>query len=242
MGRWRIGRQIRALRRRRGWCQADLGARLDASRELISRIENDRLDNVPAGKIQSCVEQLGGYLRLDVLWQGERLPRLLDARHAALQNGFTGVLERSGWLPRPEVSFNHYGDRGRIDILAYHPATGTLLVVEIKAEIADAQDTLGRLDIKVRVAPRLAAGAGWAVSGVVPVLTVRDGSTPRRHVAQHAALFRRFELRGRAALTWIRRPAGRPAGILVFLAESAESAEFTSQRRGTPSLAAAAPW
>lgn len=42
------------------------------------------------------------------------------------------------------MSFNHYGDRGRYDILAFHPPTGILLVVEVKTGIGDVQATLGR--------------------------------------------------------------------------------------------------
>jgi len=188
------------------------------SREMISRIENDRLDNIPAGKLQSCVQELGGFLRVEVLWQGERLPRLLDARHAALQNQFVLLLERDGWAVRVEVSFNHFGDRGRIDVLAYHPATGVLAVVEIKPTVGDAQDTLGRLDIKVRLAPKIAADLGWRVSAALPVLVLEGGTTPRRQVSQHDGLFRRFDHRGRSALAWLRHPGvPPPAGILLFL-------------------------
>src|SRR5688500_6492572 len=158
---------------------------------MISRVENDRLDNVPAGRVQACVHELGAYLRLDVIWQGERLPRLLDARHAALQNRFALFLEGCGWVIRPEVSFNHFGDRGRVDLLAYHPAARLLAVVEIKPNVGDVQDTLGRLDVKVRVAPTIAAELGWTASAAVPVLVLDDGTTQRRHVAQHEGLFRR---------------------------------------------------
>ncbi len=144
------------------------------SRELISRIENDRLDNIPAGKLQSCVQELGGYLRVEVLC--------------------------------------------RIDVLASHVRTRVLAVVEIKPTVGDAQDTLGRLDVKVRLARKIAADLGWRASSVVPVLVLEDGTTPRRHVSQHAGLFRRFERRGRSAMAWLRAPVGPPpAGILLFL-------------------------
>ncbi len=185
---------------------------------MISRVENDRLDNVPAGRVQACVHELGAYLRLDVLWQGERMPRLLDARHAALQNRFAVLLEECGWVVRPEVSFNDFGDRGRIDVLAYHPAARLLAVVEIKPSVGDVQDTLGRLDVKVRLAPKIAGELGWNASAAVPVLVLENGTTQRRHVTQHDGLFRRFERRGRSALAWLRRPGrASPAPILLFL-------------------------
>jgi transcriptional regulator with XRE-family HTH domain len=229
--RWRIGRQVRALRKRRRWRQQDLANRLGCSRELISRIENNRLDNIPAGKLHRCVEELGGYLRVDVIWQGERLPRLMDARHAALQNRFVQVLEAAGWKVRVEVSFNHYGDRGRIDVLAWHAATGELAVVEIKPSLGDAQDTLGRLDVKARVARVLTGELGWTARCVIPALVLAEGTTQHRHVSEHDALFRRYSLRGRGALAWLRHPDGStPSGVLLFLESPGSHASDTRRR------------
>lgn len=232
MPRWRVGRQVRALRQRRGWRQEDLAAQLGCSRELVSRIERDLIDNVPAGKVQACVEALGGYLRMDVHWQGERLPRLLDARHAALQNRFVVFLEQLGWVVRVEVSFNDYGDRGRIDVLAHHPATSTLAVIEIKPTIGDAQDAIGRLDAKARIAPKIVGDFGWRVETVVPVLVLDDATTPRRHVHQHAALFRRFDRRGRAATAWLRRPRGSPPGGLMLFLAGPPNSRRSNMKRG----------
>lgn len=187
------------------------------SRDTISRIENDRLDNVPAGTIQRCVEALGAYLRMDIAWQGERLPRLIDARHAALQNTFVALLAAWGWDTRVEVSFNHYGDRGRVDIVGYYAATRTLAIVEIKPDIDDAQETVGRLDVKVRLGRTIAAEAGWTVDRIVPVLVLENGASPRRHVRAHEGLFRRFTLRGASARAWLRAPSAEAEGLLLFV-------------------------
>lgn len=215
-----IGPKLRALRTRRGWRQKDLADRLGWSRELISRIENDRLDNVPFGKIRACVDELGGFLRVEVQWQGERLARLIDARHAALQNRLVVLLQQLGWLVRVEVSFNHYGDRGRIDILAWHADSRALAVVEIKSRMDNAEETLGRLDVKVRLAREIAAPFGWEPVLIVPVLVLAEGTTQRRHLAEHVALFGGLDLRGRAAWAWLRRPRARdspPSGLLFFI-------------------------
>jgi len=233
--RWWVGAKVRALRKRRGWRQQDLATRVHPSRQLISRIENDRLANVPLGTLQACVDELGGFLRIDVQWQGERLARLVDARHAALQNRFVELLAQYGWDTRVEVSFNHFGERGRIDILAWHAAAGTVAVVEIKSRMDNAEETLGRIDIKARLAPGIAGDLRWSVTHVVPVLVVGEGTTQRRHLAQHAALFRRFALRGRGALAWLRRPATthRPDGLLLFL-ESPDSHHKSAGRPHGP--------
>jgi hypothetical protein len=128
---------------------------------------------------------------------------------------------------------NHYGDRGRIDVLGWHAATRALAVVEIKPSLGDAQETLGRLDVKARLGRMIGGELGWDVRVVVPVLVLSEGTTQRRHVAQHAALFRRYSPRGRDALSWLRRPIdSAPPGLLVFL-DSPDSHTGSARRRST---------
>jgi hypothetical protein len=143
-------------------------------------------------------------LVVDLRVDGER--PLTDERHARLQDWLVGWLASQGWLVAAEVSFNHYGDRGRIDVLAYHPAVRVVLVAEIKTRIDDVQDLIGRLDVKVRVAPGLAQARGWEGAHRVPAIVVAEGRTVRRRIASHASLFASFPLRGRRAMSWLRRP------------------------------------
>ncbi len=128
------------------------------------------------------------------------------------------MLRRFGWQTGVEVSFNHYGDRGRVDVLAFHPALAVLLVVEVKSAIGNTQDTVGRLDVKARLGGVLADGAGWPVpTTVVPALGVGDSRTARRIVAEHDAVFARYASRGRQARAWLRRPSRpAPTGLLWF--------------------------
>jgi transcriptional regulator with XRE-family HTH domain len=213
-----IGRGIRALRRRRGWRQRDLAAAAGISQTQVSRIERDQTDGVTLRVLRGCVAALEGYLAVDIRWRGEALDFLTDADHAALQEWAARALAEWGWEVLAEVSFNHYGDRGRIDLLAFHAASGCLAVIEIKSRIEDAQDTLGRLDIKVRLAPGIGRERGWLPTSVVAVLLVADDRTSQRRVADHPALFARFALRGRSAIAWLRRPRDpAPAGLLAFI-------------------------
>lgn len=152
----------------------------------------------------------------DIGWQRQEIDRLLDADHSALAALWTRRLEKLGWIVRSEVSFNHYGDRGRIDLLAYHPVYRVLLVIEIKTALVDAQALLGGLDVKARVAPHVARELGWQPRLVVPAIIMADGTTARRHLAGLDALFGRYALRGRAAASWLRAPEGSPTGILTF--------------------------
>ncbi|MGI8999503.1 MAG: hypothetical protein ACR2GO_07340, partial [Candidatus Limnocylindria bacterium] len=159
--------------------------------------------------------ELGAYLSVELRVSGER--PLSDARHAALQNYCAARLRRDGWTVETETSFNHYGDRGRVDVLAFHPTLRILLVIEIKTRIQDVQDLLGRLDVKKRVAPMLARDRGWEVAAIVPALIVREDRTSRRRVTEHTALFAVHSLRARAARAWLRHPLlPAPRGILLF--------------------------
>ena len=77
-------------------------------------------------------------------WRGGDLDRMVNARHAALHEAVALLFARhSGWTTAPEVSFSIYGERGAIDVLAWHAARRALLVVELKSEIVDVQGMLG---------------------------------------------------------------------------------------------------
>ena len=158
---------------------------------------------------------LGAHVSVDVRVDGER--PMKDARHAQLQDWLAGMLRKHGWSVLVEHSFNHFGDRGRIDVLAFHLIGRVLLVVEVKTRTDDAGDILGRLDVKRRVAPILARQQQWPATSTVPMLLVLEHRTNRRRIADHAAIFAGFTLRGRAASAWIRRPgAPEPSAILLF--------------------------
>ncbi len=155
-------------------------------------------------------------LNWDIGWQRQEIDRLLDADHSALAALWADRLEKCGWTVRSEVSFNRYGDRGRIDILAFHLVERVLLVIEIKTVLVDAQALLGSLDVKARVCPSVAREIGWQPRHVVPAIVLLDGTTQRRRLSALAPLFSRYSLRGREAATWLRGPAGSPTGILTF--------------------------
>ncbi|MGH2358559.1 MAG: hypothetical protein ACRDGJ_11225, partial [Candidatus Limnocylindria bacterium] len=175
-------------------------------------------------RIERVLAALDASLDLRVRWRGGELDRLLDQDHARLLELSASRLAATGWLLRHEVSFNHYGDRGRIDQLGYDPATRTLLVTEAKTGIFDTQDLLGRLDVKERLAPEIARRFGWRVERVVVVLVLADGRTNRRRIEQHPELFGRFSCRGRGVAVWLKDPQPLVGGLLVF--------EDLSSRRG----------
>jgi transcriptional regulator with XRE-family HTH domain len=213
----RLGRLMRVLRRRHRWRQADLAARAGVDRSVISRMESGRASTYTVETLRRCFEPLGVAVALDPWAPGAAVDRMLDEDHAALQSAWMAWLERHGWLARAEASYSVYGERGRVDILGFHPVRLTLAVTELKSDYVDTQDLLGSLDAKTRLATRIAAEVGWTgVECVVPVLIFKEDRTVRRRVAAHEPLFGRFSLRGPAALRWLRDPVSRPSGVLLF--------------------------
>lgn len=226
-----IGRTIRALRHRRGLRQSDLARQASVARSVLSDLEAGRLDGHALGALGRVVGAAGGMLRIDVLVPGGDLSRLLDADHAAMQNAWKGALERFGWQVEAEVTFNHCGERGSIDLLAWHSARRVLLVGEVKSALVDLQALLASIDRKCRVARILAAERGWAPAmDPVPSLLVVEGTTARRRIAEHAALFARFSVRGPAARQWLREPATAVSGLLSFT--QLPPARLGDRRRG----------
>lgn len=237
MLRSNLPRATRHLRRRNAWRQADLGVRAGVSAATVSRIERGEVRGVPLGTVERIASALGATVDVTVRWQGEQLDRLIDAGHARLQQDIASVLASLGWLSRAEVSFNHFGDRGVVDLLAFNPGVKVILVVEVKTSIGDLQAALGRLDVKARLGRSLAETVGWTDGrAVVPAFVVADTRTARRIVAQHEALFIRYSVRGRSALAWIRRPrVPAPTGLLWFAnVPDSHGASVTRGRRVRP--------
>lgn len=164
-------------------------------------------------------------------WRGGELDRLLDADHAALQTWMKERLQRFGWIVAAEVTYSRYGERGSIDLLAFLPSVGVLVVIEIKTIVADVGGLLRPLDAKVRLARGIARELGWTSRSVVPCLVLADQSTNRRRVADHQPLFERFSLRGRRADAWLRDPYTAGSGLLIFRFPS-PSLRRTGRRAG----------
>jgi len=213
----RFGLGMRALRRRRRWTQQRLAGAARVSRSTIGRIERGHADRVPPYILVRVAAALGGTLSVRLLWQGEGLDRLLDSAHADLTEQMLDRLRSVDWLATAEVSFNIRGERGTIDILAFHPRTGSLLVIEIKTVVPDLQAMLGTLDRKTRLAAEIARERGWHVRTVSRLLVLPDDRTARRRVEQHASTFdATLPARSVAVRRWLAAPTGALAGILFL--------------------------
>jgi transcriptional regulator with XRE-family HTH domain len=214
----RFGRSVRELRGRRSWRQDDLAQAAGVSRSVIARVEQGRADRVTIRTLESIVGALGARLVWRLDWRGEALDHLLDRSHAETVEWIVRTLRAFGWAPATEVSFNVFGERGSIDVLAFEPRSRALLVVEVKASIGDIQDTHMRLDRKARLAPRIAGERGWSAALVGKLLVIRSGSTARRRVTEFEATFgSTFPDRAIEVRRWLKWPSGKALAGLWFV-------------------------
>ncbi len=213
----RFGLALRALRRRRGWDQATLAARAGLSQASVSRCEGGAARDLTWRTLDRLVEALDAKLTVSAFWQGEALDRLLDAAHAEIVEAIVRLLESHGWEVIPEATFSIFGERGSIDILAFHPATGIVLVVEVKSAVPDMQGMLAGIDRKVRLAPAIARERKWAVTAVARLLVLPDSTTTRRRLAKHARTVRQTMPAGTVeARRWLAGPDGAFGGVMFL--------------------------
>jgi transcriptional regulator with XRE-family HTH domain len=216
-----IGRSLRALRLRCHARQVDVAERAGVSQQLVSNVERGRLATVSTATLRRILAAVDADLVTIVRWRGGDLDRLLDEGHADLVGRIVTLLQRRGWQVLSEVTFSEFGERGSIDVLAWHAPTRTLLVIEVKTEITSAEELLRRHDVKVRLAPKLGRDRfGASPACVGRLLVVADGTANRRRVERLAAILdTAYPSRGRDVRAWIARPQGDLRG-LVFTAQS----------------------
>jgi transcriptional regulator with XRE-family HTH domain len=213
----RIGAALRAVRLRHRWRQADVARRAGVSDQTVSRLERGRAANVTVHTLEAVAFALDMSLDVRPRWRGGELDRVLNAAHAAMHETLARMLRPPMWDLAPEVSFSVFGERGVIDALAFHGASRSLLVIELKTAIVDVQGMLGSVDRYVRLAPRLAAERGWPADVVAAAILVRESRTNRRRVSEHAAVLRAAYPRdGRTLRAWIAAPSG-PIRSMAFL-------------------------
>jgi len=89
--------------------------------------------------------------------------RQRDAAHAYASAFIRRRLERAAWVVDQEVEIGRETSRGWIDILAFQPTTGALLVIEVKTQILDVGAAQRQLGWYMREAPFAARRRGWSV-------------------------------------------------------------------------------
>jgi transcriptional regulator with XRE-family HTH domain len=171
----RVGLAIRDGRRMLGWSQQELGDRAAVTQSAISRLERGLPAGIDLEDLARTAAAMGGEFHLEF-----RAPFLEDRRrqrdrvHARSVAYVLARLRRAGWVTASEVEIGGGAGLGWIDLLAFGPATGTLLVIEVKTEIHDfgrIQRTLSWYESRAREAARR---LGWQGRRLVGVLLVLD--------------------------------------------------------------------
>ena len=213
-----LGRQMRILRLRRGLRQEDVRIRTGASRDRIREIENGRLDDLRLGDLRRIGAAVGVRLRVSLIVATGDLSHLADGAHAAMVGSVASMLRSQGWDVAVEVEYSG----GSVDVLGWHAATRTLLVVEVKSRLTDVQATLRQLGRYERLAPALARRLGWDVAVIGRLLVLPQTRAQRQVVATAAeVLSAALPARNPAVRRWLRAPTGRLDGLLTIPVGSA---------------------
>ncbi len=216
MDDFRFGTVIRLVRQARGWRQDDLAKVASVSQSTVSRIERGHVGSLSTDTIRAVASAIDVRVDLIPRWRGGDLDRLMNRGHSSLHESVARMFRDglAAWTLAPEVSFAVFGERGVIDILAWHAGRQALLVIELKTDIIDVNELLGTLDRKRRLAARIGAERGWDPVAVSAWLIVREGRTSRRRVQAHAAMLAGALPDDRKVVReWLRDPVGAVAGL-----------------------------
>jgi transcriptional regulator with XRE-family HTH domain len=217
----RVGRALRAVRVQRRLRQEDVATAAGVSRRVVSELERGHIGSQRVAELRAVARALEVTVDVAVRWNGADLDRLLGSGHARLHALVGGLLRTlPEWVFDAEVTFAIYGEHGVIDILAWHPPTRSLLIIELKTRLGDPQALVAVTDRRVRLARRIASDRGWAPTSVSTWVVFADSATNRRHVADHRALLSgRFPDDGHRIRAWLRAPAGS-VHALSFIADA----------------------
>ena len=137
------------MRIKKGWRQQDVAERAGVARSVVSRIERGEWKGVSVTGLLALADALGVRVRIGLTWQGADLDRLINVRHSLLHEEVARMLlAMPGWAIAPEVSYSIYGERGVIDVLAWHAPTRMLLVTELKTELVELNELMSKVDQK----------------------------------------------------------------------------------------------
>jgi hypothetical protein len=187
-------------------------------------IEGGDVGMIPLDRTRRIFDAAGGRARLSTFWNGAIADRLLDEAHARIVERALAVFQARGWTTAVEVSFSEYGERGSIDIFAARPSARAIAVAEVKSDLGSLEETNRVLDMKERLAPKLAERVfDFRPRTVGRLLILPDRSTLRRVIEDHTRTMGAvYPARGREVRRWLRDPTVPLRGIW-FLSEVALS-------------------
>ena len=166
-----MARAVLDLRSALGWSQAELARRAGLSQPLVSAVEGARVDGLTFRTAARLLDAMGARLAIavDAPYLGNRQYQR-DAAHAHCVGHVGRRLAAAGWLVAREVEVGSDRSRGWIDVLAFHPTTGLVLVIEVKTELRDLGQIERTLGWYEREAWAAARRQGWLPRNVLGAL------------------------------------------------------------------------
>jgi transcriptional regulator with XRE-family HTH domain len=200
MGHAQVGKAIRDVRRALGWSQHRLAGRIGMSQSWISRIERGMIDELSLASAERILGVMGARLVIDVdapFLAGRARQR--EPAHASMSAHVLRSLRAAGWLVASEVEVGGDRSRGWIDVLACHPGSGLLLVIELKTEVHDLGAIQRSLGWYEREAWAAARRLGWRPRAVLGCLLLLATEANDERVAANGPTFAaEFPIRARA--------------------------------------------
>jgi transcriptional regulator with XRE-family HTH domain len=242
----RFGTTVRSIRLRQGLRQDDLAKLAQVPRKKIALIEHGHLDSIQLGPLRRVCRELE--IRVDLIprWRGGDLDRMLSGRHSSLGEAVIEALHRESpeWSVIPEVSFSIWGERGVVDLLAWHPGRRALLIIELKTELVDVGEMLWTMDRKRRLARTIASERGWDPATISGWIILAASRTNERRVAAFRSTLRAaYPEDGRTMRAWLRDPATAVAALSIWPAvprHGRRSARHSARRRASARTASGA--
>ena len=141
--------------------QQQVASRVGVSRSYIAKVELGQA-NPPLQLVESIAEALGLELELRAMppvFMKDRLQR--DVVHAHCSGYIDRRFMTAGWMTAREIEVHHGRSHGWIDLLAFDPRTGTLLVIEVKTRFDDLGAIERQLAWYERSSWSVARNLGW---------------------------------------------------------------------------------
>lgn len=146
--------------------QQAVADRAGVTRSYIAQVERGDA-NPSMRRVEAIANALG--LEVDLALRRPTIiggPRVRDAVHARCSAYAGRRIISHGWELAREIEIIHGRSHGWIDLLAFDPRTGTVLVIEIKTRLDDLGAVERQLGWYERAAWDRARDLGWAPRGV----------------------------------------------------------------------------
>ena len=183
------------------------------SQSQISLLERRRLVDIRLSEVGRLLATMGIRYRLVLEPTIHEPRRLSDLIHARCSAHVGRRLAAAGWQVEREVEIGSDRSRGWIDLLAYDPITGVLLVIEIKTEIHDVGQIERSMNWYQREAWAAARRLGWQPRSAGSALLVLQSETNDRLIgANREVLAAAFPNRADALIDVVTRESAPAEG------------------------------